>query len=58
MQSARLLIDGCHNFRVILLEATESNTTQIAAFVERPGRILVTNHPFMATKWRMTPLAL
>ena len=35
IQSARLLTDGCHNFRVFLIEATEPNTTQIASFVER-----------------------
>jgi fumarate hydratase class II len=34
-KSARLLTDGCHNFRVFLVEGTEPNEKQIAGFVER-----------------------
>jgi fumarate hydratase class II len=34
-KSARLLADGCHNFRVFLVEGTEPNEKQIAGFVER-----------------------
>jgi fumarate hydratase class II len=33
--SARLLTDGCHNFRTFLVEGTEPNEKQIASFVER-----------------------
>jgi fumarate hydratase, class II len=34
-KSARMLTDGCHNFRVFLVEGTEPNEKQIAGFVER-----------------------
>ncbi len=34
-KSARLLTDGCHNFRVFLVEGTEPNEKQIAGYVER-----------------------
>ena len=34
-KSARLIADGCHNFRVFLVEATEPNEKRIADFVER-----------------------
>jgi len=34
-KSARLLGDGCRNFRVFLVEGTEPNERQIAGFVER-----------------------
>jgi fumarate hydratase class II len=34
-KSARLLTDGCHNFRVFLVEGTQPNEKQIAGFVER-----------------------
>jgi fumarate hydratase class II len=35
MQSIRNLADGCHNFRVFLIEGTEPNRRQIDRFVER-----------------------
>src|SRR5262249_37081535 len=35
MQSLRILADGCHNFRVFLIEGTEPNRRQIDRFVER-----------------------
>nr|WP_323683207.1 class II fumarate hydratase [Lamprobacter sp.] len=35
IQSARLLTDGCRNFRVFLVEGSEPNATRIASFVER-----------------------
>ncbi len=35
MQSIRLLTDGCHNFRVFLVEGTEPNRKQIASYLER-----------------------
>jgi fumarate hydratase class II len=35
MQSLRILADGCHNFRVFLIEGTEPNRTQIDRFLER-----------------------
>ncbi|UHD16085.1 class II fumarate hydratase [Thiocapsa bogorovii] len=34
-KSARLIADGCHNFRVFLVEGTEPNEKRIADFVER-----------------------
>lgn len=34
-KSARLLTDGCHNFRVFLVEGTQPNEKQIGEFVER-----------------------
>jgi fumarate hydratase class II len=35
MQSLRILTDGCHNFRVFLIEGTEPNRAQISRYVER-----------------------
>jgi fumarate hydratase class II len=35
VKSIRLLTDGCHNFRIFLIEGTEPNRKQLAAFVER-----------------------
>ena len=35
MQSLRILTDGCHNFRIFLVEGTEPNRTQIERYVER-----------------------
>jgi fumarate hydratase class II len=35
MQSLRILADGCHNFRVFLIEGTEPNRVQIDRYVER-----------------------
>ncbi|MGA3115681.1 MAG: class II fumarate hydratase [Syntrophobacteraceae bacterium] len=35
MQSVRILTDGCHNFRVFLVEGTEPNLKQIDHFVQR-----------------------
>jgi fumarate hydratase class II len=35
MQSIRILADGCHNFRVFLIEGTEPNRKQIDRFVDR-----------------------
>ena len=35
MQSIRVLSDGCHNFRVFLVEGTEPNRKQIDYFVNR-----------------------
>ncbi|MBK5969491.1 MULTISPECIES: class II fumarate hydratase [Thiorhodovibrio] len=34
-KSARLIADGCHNFRVFLVEGTEPNEKRIADYVER-----------------------
>jgi len=34
-KSARLLTDGCHNFRVFLIEGTEPNEKRIGEYVER-----------------------
>ena len=34
-KSARLLTDGCHNFRVFLVEGTQPNEKRIGEFVER-----------------------
>ena len=35
MKSIRLLHDGCHNFRVFLVEGTEPNSKQIDYFLKR-----------------------
>ena len=35
MQSIRILADGCHNFRVFLVEGTEPNRKQIDHFLAR-----------------------
>ncbi len=35
LKSIRLLQDGCHNFRVFLIEGTEPNHKQLAHFVQR-----------------------
>lgn len=35
MQSIRILTDGCHNFRVFLVQDTEANFRQINRFVEQ-----------------------
>jgi fumarate hydratase class II len=35
MKSIRLLTDGCHNFRVFLMEGTEPNRPQIDYYVQR-----------------------
>jgi fumarate hydratase class II len=35
MQSIRILTDGCHNFRIFLVEGTEPNLRQINHFVQR-----------------------
>jgi fumarate hydratase, class II len=35
MQSVRILADGCHNFRVFLIEGTEPNRKQIDHFLSR-----------------------
>jgi fumarate hydratase class II len=35
MQSIRILTDGCHNFRVYLVEGTEPNLKQINRYVEQ-----------------------
>jgi fumarate hydratase class II len=35
MQSLRILADGCHNFRVFLVEGTQPNRKQIAWYLER-----------------------
>jgi fumarate hydratase class II len=35
MQSIRILADGCHNFRVFLIEGTEPNRRQIDRFLQR-----------------------
>ena len=35
MKSIRLLTDGCHNFRVFLIEGTEPNCKQIEYYVQR-----------------------
>ena len=34
MQSVRILTDGCHNFRIYLIEGTEPNLKQIDQFVQ------------------------
>jgi fumarate hydratase, class II len=41
MQSIRILTDGCHNFRVFLIEGTEPNLKQIDRYV-RQSLMLVT----------------
>lgn len=35
MQSVRILTDGCHNFRIFLVEGTEPNLKQIERFVQQ-----------------------
>jgi fumarate hydratase class II len=35
MQSIRILTDGCHNFRVFLVEGTVPNRKRIEEYVER-----------------------
>jgi fumarate hydratase, class II len=35
MKSIRLLEDGCHNFRIFLMEGTEPNRKQIDYFLQR-----------------------
>ncbi len=41
MQSIHILTDGCHNFRVFLIEGTEPNLKQIDRYV-RQSLMLVT----------------
>jgi fumarate hydratase class II len=35
LQSARIMADGCRNFRLFMVEGMEPNRAQIAAYVER-----------------------
>ncbi len=45
MQSIRILADGCHNFRVFLIEGTEPNRRQIDRFVARSLRLVTALSP-------------
>ena len=35
LQSVRIMADGCHNFRVFLVDGTRPNQTQIKQFLDR-----------------------
>jgi len=46
-KSARLLADGCHNFRVFLVEGTEPDEAQIAGYVERSLMLVTALSPLI-----------
>ncbi|MDQ6678140.1 MAG: class II fumarate hydratase [Acidobacteriota bacterium] len=46
-KSIRLLADGCHNFRVFLIEGTEPNRKQIAYYLERSLMLVTALSPMI-----------
>lgn len=46
-KSARLLTDGCHNFRVFLVEGTQPNEKRIGEFVERSLMLVTALSPMI-----------
>jgi fumarate hydratase class II len=45
LQSARIIADGCRNFRAFMVEGMEPNRAQIAAFVERSLMLVTALNP-------------
>ncbi|MGH6621035.1 MAG: class II fumarate hydratase [Alphaproteobacteria bacterium] len=47
LQSARIMADGCRNFRVFMVDGMEANRAQIAAYVERSLMLVTALSPII-----------
>lgn len=47
LQSARIMADGCRNFRVFMVDGIEANRAQIAAYVERSLMLVTALSPII-----------
>ena len=46
-QSIRIMADGCHNFRIFLVENTQPNQKQIGAFLEQSLMLVTALSPLI-----------